>query len=74
MRTEQLASSELYPGKKGMSGVELYNEGGVQQKTAWLFRLKIKNATLKTDEFKSYVQMKHAGKNIETCKSDNGNF
>lgn len=138
--------------KKGMSSVELATEVKVQQKTAWLFKLKIKNAMiqeqqallegkvqvdemlvggyskgnigrsletkaavliateelpdgrtgnlkmrvienfkkdtievniaemvsveaiLKTDEFKSYVQMKNEGKNIEMGKSDKGSF
>ncbi len=136
--------------KKGMSSIELSTEVGVQQKTAWHFKLKIKdaliqeekvklkgkvqvdetliggysegnvgrsleqktavliateelpdgrtgnlqmrviedfkkdtlevnlgemvdeNAILKTDEFKSYVQMKKEGKNIEMSKSNNG--
>lgn len=138
--------------KKGMSSIELASEVGVQQKTAWRFKLKIKNAmsqedkkkltgkiqvdetliggysegnigrsleqktavliateelpdgrtgnlqmrvienfkkdtlevniaemvdkcaTLKTDKFRSYVQMKNEGKDIEIGMSDNGNF
>ena len=138
--------------KKGMSSIELSTEVGVQQKTAWRFKLKIKNAMiqenkkklkdkvqvdemliggyskgnigrslnqkravlvateelpdgrtgnlqmrviedfkkdtlethikeiiakeaiLKTDEFKSYVQMKNEGMNIEMNKSDHGKF
>ncbi len=138
--------------KKGMSSIELSTEVGVQQKTAWLFKLKIKNAmiqegktklrgkvqvdetlvggysegnkgrslvqksgvliaieelpdgrtgnlqmrvienfkkdtlkvhieemidekaTLKTDGFKSYVQMENEGKEIEIGKSNNGLF
>lgn len=138
--------------KKSMSSIELSTEVGVQQKTAWLFKLKIKNAmiqetkkklegtvqvdetlvggysegsigrsleqkaavliaieelpdgrtgnlqmrvienfkkdtlsvniaemvdenaTLKTDAFKSYVQMKNEGKNMEIGKSENGKF
>ncbi len=31
-------------------------------------------AVLKTDEFRSYVQMKNEGKHIEMSKSDNGSF
>jgi transposase-like protein len=138
--------------KKGMSSIELSTEVGVQQKTAWRFKLKVKDAiiqedkqklkgkvqvdetlvggysegnigrsldqkaavliaveelpdgrtgnlqmrvienfkkdtlevniaemvdgtaTLKTDAFKSYEQMKKEGKNIEIGKSDKGNF
>jgi transposase-like protein len=138
--------------KKGMSSIELASEVGVQQKTAWYFKLKIKDAmiqedkkkltgkvqvdetliggysegnigrsleqktavliateelpdgrtgnlrmnvienfkketlevhiaemieqsaTLKTDEFKSYVQMKNEGKKIEMNKSEKGIF
>jgi transposase-like protein len=138
--------------KKGMSSIELSTEVGVQQKTAWFFKLKVKDAIiqeektklkgkvqvdetliggysegnigrsleqkvavliaveelsdgrtgnlqmrvienfkkdtlevninemveastqLKTDEFKSYVQMKNEGKDIEISKSDKGNF
>jgi transposase-like protein len=138
--------------KKGMSSIELSTEVGVQQKTAWFFKLKIKNAmiqedkkklegkvqvdetlvggyskgnigrsleqktavliaveelpdgrtgslqmqvienfkkdtlevninemvakdaTLKTDKFKSYVQMKNEGKDIEMEESANGKF
>jgi transposase-like protein len=138
--------------KKGMSSIELSTEVGVQQKTAWRFKLKIKNAiiqeakkklngkvqvdetliggysagnrgrslatkagvliateelpdgrtgnlqmrviedftkdtlavnidemvmenaTLKTDKFKSYVQMQKEGKNMEIEKSEKGKF
>ena len=36
--------------KKGMSSIELSTEVGVQQKTAWRFKLKIKNAMIQEDK------------------------
>ncbi|MFP5043126.1 IS1595 family transposase [Parasediminibacterium sp. JCM 36343] len=38
--------------KKGMSSVELATEVGVQQKTAWKFKLKIKNAMVQESQAK----------------------
>lgn len=45
--------------KKGMSSIELATEVGVQQKTAWLFKLKIKNAMVqyKKEKLKGKVQV-----------------
>jgi hypothetical protein len=38
--------------KKGMSSIELSTEVGVQQKTAWRFKLKIKNAMIQENKKK----------------------
>jgi ISXO2-like transposase domain len=69
-----IATEELPDGRTGnlkMRVIENFKKDTLEVNIAEMVSVE---AILKTDEFKSYVQMKNEGKNIDMGKSDQGSF
>jgi len=73
-RAVLVATEELPDGRTGNLRMRVIEDFKKDTLETHIKEIIEKEATLKTDEFKSYVQMKNQGMNIEMNKSDNGKF